>query len=187
MRFFFDGASSGQPTYRLSLYSIVRFLNVTCFEFQVQSKASSVSSGTRASAIINANAQQTNQQQQQQQHQPHSRSSSSHEQEKSSRSRRRSVSPVGLENGQEVESYYHQQQHQQQNGNYHHQSMTSVAESHQRNSINHQDVVMNHDSPYSKDMPDMEENGGGGMIHQVNGNSSKYSLLQFAAQHFRNE
>lgn len=45
---------------------------------------------------------------------------------------------------------------------------------------------MTRESPYSKDVGDMvEENGMGG--HAVNGTSSKYSLLQFAAQHFRNE
>lgn len=139
-----------------------------------------MSSGTRASAIINANTQQVNQQQQQHQH--NSRNSNPHDQEKS-RIRRRSVSPTAMENGQDVESYYHPQQ----NGNYQQQSMTSMtSESHHRNSINHQDVhVMAHESPYSKDVPDVEENGG--MIHAANGSSSKYSLLQFAAQHFRNE
>lgn len=92
------------------------------------------------------------------------------------------MSPTAVDNGQEVESYYHPQQ----NGHYPHQSMTSMtSESHPRNSINHQDVVMAHELPYSKDMPDVEESGG--MIHAANGSSSKYSLLQFAAQHFRNE
>lgn len=102
-----------------------------------------------------------------------------HDQEKSSRTRRRSVSPNGMDNGHDAESFYQQhQQPQQQNGNYHHQSS--------RNSINHQDVVMSHESPYSKDVADMSEENGIGH-HTINGTSSKYSLLQFAAQHFRNE
>lgn len=87
-----------------------------------------------------------------------------------------------MDNGQDADSYYQPQN----GGNYHHQQ--SGSELHQsRSSINHQDVVMARESPYSKDahsdlmMP--EENGG----HTVNGTSSKYSLLQFAAQHFRHE
>lgn len=153
--------------------------------FQVQSKASTVSSGTRASAILNSNGQHSPRDHQQpQQQQQHSRNSMVHEQEKSSRVRHRSVSPNGSHDG----DLYHQQQQVQQNGNYHHQSMTSVVESSQHHqsmsSINHQDVVM----PYSKDIAaDMTEENGIGHHQMTGGTSSKYSLLQFAAQHFRNE
>lgn len=92
-----------------------------------------------------------------------------------------------MDNGHDGgDSYY-----EQHNGNYHHhrESRSSVTENHHhqsRSSINHQDVVISRESPYSKDIGDMvvEENG---MGHAVNGTSSKYSLLQFAAQHFRNE
>lgn len=167
--------------------------------FQVQSKASTVSSGTRASAIINSNSVQqqssnTNNNHNNHQQQMHSRNSISHEQEKSSRVRRRSVSPSEMENGSngggaDVDSYY-----QPQNGNYNQQqSMNSASEQlhrESRSSINQQDVSMSRESPYSKDIADhmtMEENGHGNNHSHNNGTSSKYSLLQFAAQHFRNE
>ena len=96
-----------------------------------------------------------------------------------------------MDNGHDNESVYYQQQ--QHNGNnyhhqHHHQSMTSVSDvHHSRNSINHQDVIVARESPYSKDMADMGEENGLGHAHTVNGTSSKYSLLQFAAQHFRTE
>lgn len=98
-----------------------------------------------------------------------------------SRVRRRSVSPTGMDNGQDTETYY-----QPQNGHNHHQSVSEVHQS--RSSINHQDVLMAHESPYSKDVhADHMMTEDNGSAHVVNGTSSKYSLLQFAAQHFRHE
>lgn len=160
------------------------YICISFIRFQVQSKASTVSSSTRTSA----NIQQAAALVPNQQHQPqsmHNRNSIGNEQEKSSRVRRRSVSPTELNNDQDAESYYQQHNDNYNNhniNNKHHQSMTTVAESHQRNSI--QEMNTSHESPYSKDNGDPQD----GTIHAITGGtSSKYSLLQFAAQHFRNE
>lgn len=84
------------------------------------------------------------------------------------------------------------------NGGHPHQQQpqSKTSTSNHRSSINHQDVMLAQEQNYnSRDGSIVDEhipmNGNG---HHVNGNvngagttNSKYSLLQFAAQHFRNE